>query len=100
MTYKIVNDDVRNPLRFIAEDGTIYGQFYNSRDKRYHLAEYVPCKEMPKEPLCKCLMPHFPASRNDDPDRRVCAECYTQLVLLCGSKKATSEEKLKLDKTS
>jgi hypothetical protein len=43
---KKLNDNQNQPLRFKG-DGKVIGQFYNSWDKTYHLAEYEPYKRPP-----------------------------------------------------
>ncbi len=49
---KKMNDKMTHPLRFEMEDGRVIGQFYNSWDKLYHLAEYVPYEMPPSKTLC------------------------------------------------
>ncbi len=48
---KRLNDNPSHPLRF-EEDGKVIGQFYNSCDKTYHLAEYEPYRRPPTQYIC------------------------------------------------
>lgn len=70
----IKNDSPNHPLQFILEDGTVIGQFYNSRDKLYHLAIYIPNKQPPTEYLC-CKIGNFSPSRGIY-NRPKCPTCW------------------------
>ena len=76
---KKLNDSILSPLRYVADDGTIHGQFYNSRDKRYHLATYIPYQERPQRYLCGGTG-NFSPSRSETPTRVVCASCFEGLI--------------------
>lgn len=71
--YVKVNDSVAHTLRFVFKD-KIVGQFYNSNDKMYHLAEYVPYKRPPSAYLCGGVG-NFSSSRSDW-KRNKCPECW------------------------
>lgn len=77
---KKINDSMNSPLRFVDDSGRILGQFYNSRDKKYHLAEYTPYKMSPREYLCS-ESGNFSPSRRED-DRNKCGECWGRLIVL------------------
>lgn len=69
-----INDTPNSPLRFVAESGEVIGQFYNSRDKMYHLARYVPYDMPPSVYLCG-RHGNFSPSRWDG-KRMKCAHCW------------------------
>ena len=71
---KKVNDDLNHPLRFVSDTRTV-GQFYNSIDKLYHLAEYVPYTGLPNAYLCG-------KTGNFSPSRM---ECKRSLCFACCS---------------
>lgn len=73
---KKINDSPNHPLRFIDEDRTI-GQFYNSRDKQYHLAEYIPYERNPYKYLCG-KVGNFSLSRSEDKNKR-CPDCFKHI---------------------
>lgn len=82
---KKVNDSVNHPLQFIANDGRIFGQFYQSNDRSYHLAEYVPYTGPPHECLCgmdASWPKNLPGSREDYPERNKCKACFDKLAEL------------------
>lgn len=70
---KRLNDNQNHPLRFEV-DGKVVGQFYNSWDKKYHLAEYVPYRRPPHVYLCG-KSGNFSPSRKEH-SRLLCAECW------------------------
>lgn len=74
---KWLNDSVNHPLRLIAGDGSIIGQFYNSWDKKHHLAEYVPYERPPNKYLCGATG-NFSVSRSEH-KRRKCADCWDKV---------------------
>lgn len=73
-----LNDSMNSPLRFILEDGTTIGQFYNSWDEMYHVAIYVPCGVPPSKYLCD-KSGNFSPSRLDRPQRNCCPVCAAKL---------------------
>jgi hypothetical protein len=77
---KKINDSPNHPLRFIADDGRVIGQFYNSRDGRYHLSEYVPYERMPETYLCG-KTGNFVISRSDIKSKQ-CAACFEHIDLV------------------
>ena len=80
------NDNLASPLSFKTAEGRTIGQFYNSRDQRYHLAEYVPYWVPPRDYLCG-LRGNLSPSRADSPLRRaeqVCPECAAELQAISG----------------
>lgn len=79
MKYVIKNDNLSSPLQFIFENGRVVGQFYNSKDKTYHLAEYLPYKSPPKQYLCK-KSGNFSASRETFLERKICLKCFEHLT--------------------
>lgn len=72
---EILNDNMNSPLRYTLEDGTVYGQFYNSRDKLYHLAAYAPYELAPARYLCGHTG-NFSPSRNAH-GRNKCEKCFS-----------------------
>jgi hypothetical protein len=66
------------PIQYVTGDRVI-GQFYNSQDKLYHLAEYVPYALPPTKYLCGKTGNYSP-SRNQD-QRPMCSHCWTICVL-------------------
>jgi hypothetical protein len=73
---KKVNDSMNEPLRFVSDTRTV-GQFYNSKDKLYHLAEYVPYTGQPSSYLCG-KNGNFSPSRKDRA-RLICAKCWASV---------------------
>lgn len=73
-----LNDSASSPLRFI-KDGKTIGQFYNSADKIYHLAEYEPYKRPPKIYLCG-MVGNFSPSRNENEKRPMCSACWKDIL--------------------
>lgn len=71
---KKINDNPNHPLRFITDDNRTIGQFYNSRDKQYHLAEYVPYNQIPEKYLCG-KTGNFSISRSEIKNKR-CIDCF------------------------
>ncbi len=71
------NDNPSHPLHYLIPDGNglAIGQFYNSRDNQYHLAEYVQFYIPPKKYLCGGYG-NFSPSRSDSDDRNICHECW------------------------
>lgn len=74
---KRLNDSQKHPLRFEV-DGEVIEQFYNSWDKSYHLAQYVPYKRPPRVYLCG-KTGNFSASQSKH-KRLLCAACWTDLM--------------------
>ena len=72
-----LNDSMNHPLRFILEGKTL-GQFYNSWDKKFHLAEYVPYKTLPQRYMCG-KTGNFALSRNEYEKRNICEECFNHI---------------------
>lgn len=70
---KRLNDSMNSPLRFEG-GGKVIGQFYNSWDKHYHLAEYKPYERQPTQYLCR-KSGNFSASRREG-KRMLCAACW------------------------
>lgn len=68
-----VNDNQNQPLRFEG-NGKVIGQFYNSWDKSYHLAEYVPYEQPPRAYLCG-QRGNFSGSRCES-KRLLCVACW------------------------
>ena len=68
------NDSHNHPLRFEYSTKTI-GQFYNSMDKQYHLAEYAPYERPPSMYLCGGIG-NFSPSRSERKDRACCERCW------------------------
>ena len=79
-----LNDTLNSPLRFITEDGTTIGQFYNSYDKMEHLAEYVPYAKRPSKRLCGLIEQNFSPSRSEGENRSrpICPKCHKVLMEL------------------
>lgn len=77
-----INDSPNHPLRF-EHDGKTIGQFYNSIDKKYHLAEYAPYERMPRSYLCG-KTGNFTISRREG-ERRLCSECWGKIDSLIDS---------------
>lgn len=71
---KIINDSMNAPLRYIVGE-RILGQYYNSRDKTYHLCEYVPYTGGPKAYLCGGIG-NFSPSRSENELRNKCQKCF------------------------
>lgn len=74
------NSSINHPLHYLTECGRVIGQFYNSRDKKYHLSEYIPYKELPDVYLCGGKG-NFAGSRANYEDRNKCKQCFSQIVL-------------------
>lgn len=70
---KRLNDSLNHPLRFQSEDKVV-GQFYNSKDGKYHLAEYEPYRRPPHIYLCG-KVGNFSPSRFEG-SRLLCTECW------------------------
>jgi hypothetical protein len=82
MKIRKVNDSVNHGLHYTGNDvdgAPVVGQFYDSKSRKYHLAEYVPYGGPPRQYLCGD-MGNFSPSRSEDPNRRVCPSCYDRLV--------------------
>lgn len=73
-----VNNSVASPLQYIFEDGRIAGQFYNSWDKKYHLAFYEPYKKPPNEYFCGGVG-NFAESRVDEGFINRCEKCFGEV---------------------
>lgn len=71
------NDSINHPLQFITEDGKVIGQFYNSWDKKYHLAEYIPYEKLPTKYLCG-KVGNFSGDRSEL-KRNICEECFKHI---------------------
>ena len=71
-----VNDNPSHPLRF-ERDGKVTGQFYNSWDKQYHFAEYVPYARPPSVYLCGLTGNYSPSRKTSD--RAICAGCWDKI---------------------
>lgn len=77
---QLLNDSTSSPLRYVAADGRVFGQFYNSWDQLYHLAEYVPWRKLPTRYMCGGR-DNFSPSREERLERR-CPECFARLAEL------------------
>ena len=71
------NDSMNHPLRIELPSGEFIGQFYNSWDKKYHLAKYTPYEVNPNKYLCG-QTGNFSPSRNVH--QRSKCECCWDLV--------------------
>lgn len=74
---KKLNDSMNHPLRFITDDNRTIGQFYNSIDKKYHLAEYVPYDRPPQKYLCG-KSGNFAISRSEIKSKR-CVDFFKNI---------------------
>lgn len=81
-----LNDTCSAPLRFVADDGTTIGQFYNSWDKQYHLARYTPGVQPPTSYLCG-KSGNFSPSRAEGKQRKgvCCTNCSQTLTALAAA---------------
>jgi hypothetical protein len=77
MKIEILNDSINSPLRFVKK-GIIFGQMYNSIDKKYHLAEYIPYKKTPRAYACG-LEGNLSASREQG-KRNICIQCFLSVL--------------------
>lgn len=79
------NDSCSATLQFVLETNQIIGQFYNSWDKQYHLASYIPGKVPPAEYLCG-RRGNLSASRAEANQRKglCCPGCAERLRNLSG----------------
>ncbi len=75
---EILNDSMNSPLRLVLEDGTIYGQMYNSWDKKYHLAEYIPYKKPPTKYACGITGNMSPSRETHE--RNICQACFCRVL--------------------
>lgn len=71
---KRLNNNQNHPLEFEV-GGKVIGQFYNSRDKMYHLAEYKPYERPPQAYLCG-KSGNFSPSRSEH-ERLLCVKCWS-----------------------
>jgi len=71
---EVINDSINHPLRFVIGDKT-YGQFYNSKDKKYHLAQYHE-----NSYLCG-KTGNFSPNRSESKLKR-CKKCFDELQKL------------------
>ena len=71
---KTINDSINHPLRVIVGAKT-FGQFYNSWDKKYHLAEYAPYETPPSVYVCGGRG-NFSPSRAEFA-RNTCGDCWS-----------------------
>lgn len=62
-------------LTYVDKNNTL-GVFYNSYDKKRHLAYYIPYIKLPSEFLCKKSYGNFSPSGEDV----TCLDCYSALV--------------------
>jgi hypothetical protein len=69
--------DPSSPMQFITSDGRVFGQFYNSRDSKYHIAQYVPYRMPPRKYLCG-KTGNFSPSRRATPAMQ-CEECFSRI---------------------
>jgi len=76
-----LNDLYNSPLRYVSDDGRIFGQFYNSYDKKYHLSEYVPYRKLPEIYLCG-KKGNFSGSREDYEGQKRCKDCFDVILNL------------------
>ena len=75
----ILNDSTSSPLRYVLDNGETYGQFYNSRDGKYHLAHYIPWRVPPRKYVCGDSG-NFSPSRCEDNQGQRCAECFSKIT--------------------
>ena len=79
-----LNDTPSAPLRWefnIHGKTVTVGQFYNSHDKKYHLAIYIPYQLPPQNYLC-LRRGNFSPSRETRKSRNACLDCFgTKLTL-------------------
>lgn len=90
---ELLNDTPNAPLRYIATDGTVRGQFYNSKDKLRHLAVYVPYQTPPSEYLCGGRGNFSPSRETESASR--CPACFNaiaDLTRLETTKRTTVQE--------
>lgn len=73
-----INDSMNQPLRYIASNGDIIGQFYNSWDKKYHLAKYRLHSSIPYNQYLCGDTGNFSCSRSEH-QRNKCEECWNIL---------------------
>lgn len=73
------NFNLSSPLQFIFNDGIIIGQFFNSKDNLYHLAEYIPYKLPPQKYLCN-KSGNFSPSRDEEKINK-CIQCWSFLKI-------------------
>lgn len=66
-----------HPLVF-ERDGQTIGQFYNSKDRLYHLAQYVPYSKPPEVYLCGKVGNFSPSG--SEYKREKCAACWVDFV--------------------
>ena len=76
---KILNDSTSSPLRYVLDNGETYGQFYNSRDGKYHLAHYIPWRVPPRKYVCGDSGNFSPSGCEDNQGQR-CAECFSKIT--------------------
>ena len=79
-------DTKDHPLRFVtaylnSNTSTRIAQFYNSMDRIYHYAEYVPYCRPPTEYLCG-KVGNFAASASTAEGRNICKCCADKLLKL------------------
>jgi hypothetical protein len=88
-----LNDSCSSPLRFVTDDKIVIGQFYNSRDKQYHLAIYKPFEQPPTKYLCG-KHGNFSPSRAEGQQRKgsCCSVCSKELKALTASDSNHSAE--------
>lgn len=80
-----LNSSYNHPFKFVLEDGTTIGQFYNSWDKKYHFAEYIPYVRPPSKYLCGGTGNFCPATPRIDGGKQsipICILCFNKLKYL------------------
>lgn len=77
-TVELQDRGMSSPLSVELNDGVYLGQFYNSWDKKYHLAEFIPYEMPPRSFLCKAVPANFSPSRekNYQQHRPKCEKCF------------------------
>lgn len=82
---KKLNSTLSSPLRFVFDDGTTVGQFYNSKDSKYHLAKYVPFRSPPSKYLCGGTGNFSPSGvETYTHKRKRCEDCFKRVASFNG----------------
>ncbi len=92
MSLVCLNDSMSAPLRFVVDGSRTIGQFYNSWDGGYHLAEYAPFHRPPSVYLCGGYG-NFSPSRAEGAQRKrngVCVQCAAALDKLASNHGASA----------
>jgi hypothetical protein len=68
-----------HPTQYIFPNGDIFGVFYDSHSKKYHLANYIPYEVPPRNSVCKEAYNFSPSGNEPNP----CSVCYNHLLKFC-----------------